>query len=82
MEHKGAGYILFSSTEVDGTLLGPDLKSTEKMVKAVNIPVIAAGGISSIEDIKRIKDTGVYGVVVGKAIYEGKIEINKLLGEL
>jgi len=51
-------------------------------VKTVNIPVIAAGGISSIEDIKRIKDTGVYGVVVGKAIYEGKIEINKLLGEL
>ena len=77
MENKGAGFILFSSADVDGTLLGPDIESTQKMVEAIKIPTIAAGGISSIKDIINIKTTGIFGVVIGKAIYEGNINLEE-----
>ncbi|MHA1752868.1 MAG: 1-(5-phosphoribosyl)-5-[(5-phosphoribosylamino)methylideneamino]imidazole-4-carboxamide isomerase [Candidatus Helarchaeota archaeon] len=79
IERNGAGFILFSSADVDGTLLGPDIKNTRKMVNSIKIPVIAAGGISSIKDISEIEKTGVYGVVIGKAIYEKNINLKELL---
>ncbi|MHA1269258.1 MAG: 1-(5-phosphoribosyl)-5-[(5-phosphoribosylamino)methylideneamino]imidazole-4-carboxamide isomerase [Candidatus Helarchaeota archaeon] len=79
MEKKGAGFILFSSADVDGTLLGPDVVNTLKMVDSINIPVIAAGGISSHKDIENIRTTGVFGIVIGKAIYEGKINLKEEL---
>lgn len=79
MEKKGAGFILFSSADVDGTLSGPDIHSTSKMIKSVKIPVVAAGGISKIEDINKMKETNAYGLVIGKAIYEGTIKLEKIL---
>ncbi|TFG05351.1 MAG: 1-(5-phosphoribosyl)-5-[(5-phosphoribosylamino)methylideneamino]imidazole-4-carboxamide isomerase [Promethearchaeota archaeon] len=69
----GAGYILFSSVEADGAFMGPDLENIEKMMKTVKIPVYAAGGIRNEEDLKDLKNLGVYGVIVGKAFYEGKL---------
>jgi len=69
----GAGYILFSSVEADGAFTGPDLKNIEKMVKSVNIPVYAAGGIRNEEDIANLKKLEVHGVIVGKAFYEEKL---------
>ena len=78
MEKNGAGAILFTSIEGDGTLLGPDIKSIKQMIDTVSIPVIAAGGIGSIEHLKQVEKTGVEAVVIGKAIYEGKIDLNKI----
>ncbi|MHA1230147.1 MAG: 1-(5-phosphoribosyl)-5-[(5-phosphoribosylamino)methylideneamino]imidazole-4-carboxamide isomerase [Candidatus Helarchaeota archaeon] len=79
MENKGAGSILFTSAAVDGTLMGPDIENIKKLVNTVKIPVIAAGGIGNLEDLKKIEATGAYGVVVGKAIYEGKIKLDEAL---
>jgi len=73
MEEMGAGYILFSSVEADGAFIGPDLDNIKKMVRAVKIPVYAAGGVRNMEDIEKLKKTGVHGVIVGKAFYEGKL---------
>ncbi len=80
MEKRGAGLILFSSVEADGAFTGPDLPMTEKMVKTVHIPVLAAGGIRNLEDLKRLKSINVYGVIVGKALYENKINFQETLG--
>ncbi len=74
MEARGAGQILFSAVEADGALTGPDLTMTGKMVNTVHIPVLAAGGIRNIEDLKQLKRINVYGVIVGKALYENKIK--------
>ncbi len=79
MEARGAGQILFSAVEADGALTGPDLAMTEKMVKTVHIPVLAAGGIRNIEDLKQLKRINVYGVVVGKGLYENKINFRDTL---
>ena len=66
----GAGWILFSAIERDGMMVGPDLKNIEKMVKTVDVPVIASGGVSSIQDIENLVKTGTEAVIVGKALYE------------
>jgi phosphoribosylformimino-5-aminoimidazole carboxamide ribotide isomerase len=73
-EKLGAGYILFSAVEADGTFKGPDIENTKKMVDSVSIPVFAAGGTRSKEDVIAIKETGAYGVIIGKAFYENKID--------
>jgi phosphoribosylformimino-5-aminoimidazole carboxamide ribotide isomerase len=73
VEDLGCGYILFSSIEADGAFTGPDFNNIEKMVNSVKIPIYAAGGIRDVEDLKRLNDTGVWGVIVGKAFYEEKI---------
>lgn len=79
MAEKGAGWILFSSAEEDGTLSGPDLSSIKKFSSYMNIPVIAAGGVSSLEDIKQISTTDAAGVVIGKALYEKKFSYSEAL---
>jgi len=78
MELNGAGYILISSVESDGTFRGPDFENTKRMVDSVNIPVIAAGGIRDKNDILSLKNINVYAVVVGKAFYEKRIDFNEV----
>jgi len=66
----GAGWILFSAIERDGTMAGPDLKSIRKMIKTIDLPVIASGGVGSLHDVVNVAETGAAGLVVGKALYE------------
>ncbi|MHA1130083.1 MAG: 1-(5-phosphoribosyl)-5-[(5-phosphoribosylamino)methylideneamino]imidazole-4-carboxamide isomerase [Candidatus Helarchaeota archaeon] len=79
MEQKGAGWILLSSAENDGTLGGPDILTIKKFSKMLKLPVIAAGGVSSLEDIKKIGSTKAAGVVIGKALYEKKFSYSEAL---
>jgi len=76
IEELGAGFILFSSVEADGALIGPDLKNVEKMVNSVKIPVYAAGGVRNEEDINQLRKVGAQGVIVGKAFYENKLSFS------
>jgi phosphoribosylformimino-5-aminoimidazole carboxamide ribotide isomerase len=72
--------IIFTDINKDGMKEGINLEDTLKMAESSNIPVIASGGVSSIEDIQTIKDQKkIYGVVVGKAIYDGHIKLNELV---
>ncbi len=79
IERLGAGWILFSSVESDGTLTGPDIKNTDMMIKSVKIPVIAAGGVGSLKDLLALKKINVPGVVVGKALYDQKFTLEEAL---
>ena len=69
----GAGYILFSSVEADGTFTGPDVLNIKKLMESVDIPIYAAGGVRDENDLITLKNIGVYGVIVGKAFYEEKL---------
>ncbi len=66
---------LFTDIGVEGMLKGINFKNVEKVVKASQLPVIVSGGISSYEDVKILSKISPYGVVIGKAIYENKIDI-------
>lgn len=75
MQELGAKTIIYTDISRDGMLSGPNLKAMEEMVRAVDIEVIASGGIKSIEDIKNLKDIGVAGAIIGKALYTGDVDL-------
>ena len=78
MESQNVGSILFSSAEDDGTLGGPDIPSIQRMIETVHIPLVAAGGISSLEDIEKVAATNVAGLVIGRALYEKKLSYSEV----
>ena len=85
MEDSGAGELLVTSMDRDGTQVGYDIDLMSKISSKVNIPVIASGGVSSIDDIKKAKElnnNNIEGIIVGKAIYDGDIKLDELVKEL
>lgn len=69
MEKIGVKTIIYTDIATDGMLKGPNVKAMEEMTEAVSIDVVASGGVSSVDDIKKLKCTGVEGAIVGKALY-------------
>jgi phosphoribosylformimino-5-aminoimidazole carboxamide ribotide isomerase len=78
-EEIGVGALIFTPISVDGTLKGPVIEKTVKLVEAVKVPVIASGGVASLEDLVALTETGVEGVVVGTALYEKKFTLKEAL---
>jgi phosphoribosylformimino-5-aminoimidazole carboxamide ribotide isomerase len=68
-----------TSIAVDGTLQGPDLEILSEASKTPNVDIIAAGGIGGINDLIALKNVGVKGVVVGKALYEGRFDLKEAI---
>jgi len=79
MQEIGARTIIYTDISRDGMLTGPNLKAMEDMVKAVDIEVIASGGVKCIDDIRNLKDIGVAGVIVGKALYTGDVDLREAI---
>jgi phosphoribosylformimino-5-aminoimidazole carboxamide ribotide isomerase len=78
-ESMDVGALIFTPISVDGTLRGPQIEKTVKLVEAVDVPVIASGGVAKLEDLVALSKTGVEGVVVGTAIYEKKFTLKEAL---
>jgi len=81
----GISRIIYTDIDKDGTKSGPNIKDTIELSSKVKIPFIISGGISSIEDIKKIKslnNSNIEGVIVGKSIYDGDIEIRELAKQI
>jgi len=74
----GYSEFLITSVERDGTLQGPDLDSLRKACSVQNTRIIASGGISSLQDAISVKKCGVSSVILGKALYDGKISIEEV----
>ena len=82
IQNFGVSRIIYTDINKDGTKKGPNIKDTIELSSKVKIPFIISGGISSIEDIKKIKslnNSNIEGVIVGKSIYDGDIKINELV---
>ncbi len=78
-QDKGAGSILFTNVDVEGLLNGINLDIAENLISNIDIPVIYSGGITSIDDIKSLKQINTEYVVIGSALYKGLIEFEDLL---
>jgi phosphoribosylformimino-5-aminoimidazole carboxamide ribotide isomerase len=81
-EEKGAGSILFTNIDVEGRQKGIDLGPTRTLLEAVNIPVIAAGGVTSVDDVLALREAGAAGAVAGTAIYTGMLGVRRTLEAL
>ncbi|MGB9842038.1 MAG: 1-(5-phosphoribosyl)-5-[(5-phosphoribosylamino)methylideneamino]imidazole-4-carboxamide isomerase [Candidatus Bathyarchaeales archaeon] len=75
----GVRTFLITSITKDGTLSGPDLETLREACKHPNVEVIAAGGIGGLNDLIALKRIGVAGVVIGKALYEGRFTLKEAL---
>jgi phosphoribosylformimino-5-aminoimidazole carboxamide ribotide isomerase len=75
---KGVKYAICTDIKKDGMLQGPSTKLYKDILDAVKINLIASGGISSIKDIEDVQQAGCEGVIIGKAVYEGKITLIEL----
>jgi phosphoribosylformimino-5-aminoimidazole carboxamide ribotide isomerase len=74
----GVERIIYTDIARDGTLVGPNIQQTLAVAEAANVRVTASGGVSSLDDIKSLRDAGdsrVDSVIVGKALYEGKFKL-------
>jgi len=78
LEGLGVGAIIFTDIARDGSLSGPNVEATCEIAESVNIPVIASGGISSMEDIKKYEGRNIEGIIVGKALYTGDVDLNEV----
>lgn len=77
-EELGAGSLLFTNIDVEGLMRGVEKGIIEQFVGAASVPVVIAGGVSSAEDVKWIKEVGASGVVLGSALYKGKINFERV----
>jgi len=80
MEGFGVTAIIYTDIARDGMMQGPNLVATAALAEAISIPVIASGGVSSLDDIRnllRIEASGIAGVITGKAIYNGALNLRE-----
>ena len=87
-EHDGVAAIIYTDISKDGMMQGVNVKATVKLAQAVRVPVIASGGVTDLEDIRRlcnVEEEGISGVIIGRALYEGTIDLaeaEKLVADL
>ncbi|MFA5389098.1 MAG: 1-(5-phosphoribosyl)-5-[(5-phosphoribosylamino)methylideneamino]imidazole-4-carboxamide isomerase [Candidatus Omnitrophota bacterium] len=82
MQKAGVKTIVVTDISADGMMKGPKTETLREILETVDISVIASGGISSLDDIKKLKALGnknLEGVIIGKALYEGKIDLKKAI---
>ena len=81
-EDCGVAAINFTDIHRDGMQTGPNLEATRRLAEAISVPVVASGGISSIQDVKNLlplQEVGVVGIIIGKALYSGGLDLKEAL---
>ena len=82
MAEYGARRFVYTDISRDGTLTEPNFSAISAIIEAVQLPIIAAGGISSLHHLKMLKKLGVEGAIIGKAIYTGDINLKQALTDI
>lgn len=77
LKKSGVRHIIYTDIATDGMLTGPNLSAMREMVSAFGSGIIASGGVGSIEDLQNLIPTGVSGAIVGKALYTGRVDLQK-----
>ncbi len=77
MKKLGVRTIVYTDISKDGMLQGPNIPHTKEMVEVTGLNIIASGGVSSLKDLEMLEEINVYGAIVGKALYEKRIDLKK-----
>ena len=81
MEEKGVKTLIFTDIATDGMLSGPSFGQLAALQKAVKCNIVASGGVTTIDDVKRLRDMGLYGAIIGKAYYAGTLDLAEAVRE-
>jgi phosphoribosylformimino-5-aminoimidazole carboxamide ribotide isomerase len=82
---SGLAVIIYTDISRDGAMQGPNIEATVELAKAISVPVIASGGVSSMADLEALKKAGqglLQGVISGRALYDGRIDLAAAIGLL
>ncbi len=82
LKTMGVAAIVYTDISRDGMLTGPNIPAMQNLLREVGIPIIASGGVATIEDIqalKKLEPRGLIGVITGKAIYEGRLDLKEAI---
>lgn len=81
LEAKEAGVdtVVYTDISKDGMLQGPNVEATRKLIEETGMNIIASGGVSSMDDLKALEEAGAYGAIIGKAMYDGVLDIEEAL---
>ena len=75
MEEKGVSTLIFTDIATDGMLSGPSFDQLAALQKTVSCNIVASGGVTTLDDVKRLRDMGLYGAIIGKAYYAGTLDL-------
>ena len=81
MEEIGVKNIVFTDIATDGMLSGPNFGQLAALQTAVKCNIVASGGVTTLDDVKRLRDMGLYGAIIGKAFYAGTIDLSQAIKE-
>jgi phosphoribosylformimino-5-aminoimidazole carboxamide ribotide isomerase len=81
MEEMGVKNIVFTDIATDGMLSGPSFDQLAELPKAVSCNIVASGGVTTLDDVKRLRDMGLYAAIIGKAYYAGTIDLAEAIRE-
>jgi phosphoribosylformimino-5-aminoimidazole carboxamide ribotide isomerase len=74
--------LIYTDISRDGMLAGPNVEGLRELAAAVSLPVIASGGVTSLADIRRLKQLNLAGCIIGRALYEGQLDLSEVLSEV
>lgn len=81
MEEKGVKTLIFTDIATDGMLSGPSFDQLAALQKTVSCNIVASGGVTTLDDVKRLRDMGLYGAIIGKAYYAGTLDLAEAVRE-
>ena len=80
MKDFGVRHVVYTDISRDGMLTGPNVEATRMLTAETGLDVIASGGVSSMEDLEALNQAGICGAIIGKALYEGRINLKEAVG--
>ena len=76
-EHLPIAALIYTDLATDGMRAGPNVEAMRAMKQAVKLPVVASGGVTTVEDVQRLTQAGLDGAIVGRALYEGRLSVKE-----
>ena len=71
--------IVYTDIAVDGMLTGPNVQATREMAQATDVPIVASGGVGTLEHLRALRELPVQGAIIGKSLYENQFTIDEAL---
>lgn len=81
MKKMGVTNIVYTDISKDGMLMGPNVAMTQELTEKTGMNIIASGGVSSMEDLRNLNNAGIKGAIIGKAIYENRVNVKEAVDE-